>query len=228
MNATTYVPICQRRVRPTLPAIIMSPIARRLTSCATSYRTARSLVHALPPCASSPAGAVALVPEKCRVRATTPPTTPAILTRATRSRRRPSPWSASPLLSQRRSYHSYDHPEPSGPFSPTERSILAAAYAHIPQHGFTPKTLALGARDAGYLDISTNLLADGVFTLVQWHLVSQREALADKARALPEDEETRALGVGAKVELLAWERLMGNRHVIGKLQEVGQERLGST
>lgn len=130
-----------------------------------------------------------------------------------------------PLLSHRRSYHSYDHPNPSGPFSPTERAILAAAYAHIPQHGFTQKTLALGARDAGYLDISTNLLADGVFTLVQWHLVSQREALAAKARALSESDEAQGLGVGAKVELLTWERLMGNQNVIGKLQEVSQENI---
>lgn len=130
-----------------------------------------------------------------------------------------------PLLSHRRSYHSYDHPNPSGPFSPTERAILAAAYAHVPQHGFTQKTLALGARDAGYLDISTNLLADGVFTLVQWHLVSQREALAAKARALFESEDAQGLGVGAKVELLTWERLMGNQNVIGKLQEVSQENI---
>lgn len=129
------------------------------------------------------------------------------------------PGSLSCLASHRRSFHSYDHPEPAGPFSPTERAILAAAYAHVPHHGFIPKTLALGARDAGYLDISTNLLADGVFTLVQWHLVSQREALAEKARALLGGEEAKGLGVGAKVELLTWERLMGNEHVIGKLQE---------
>lgn len=211
----------------------MPPIARRLTSCATSYTTARSLVHALPPtapCPSSPAR-VALVRQRCcnRATTTTAPTTPALLPRASRPSRHhplpgtPLPGTPLPLLSHRRSYHSYDHPNPSGPFSPTERAILAAAYAHIPQHGFTQKTLALGARDAGYLDISTNLLADGVFSLVQWHLVSQREALAAQARALFESEEARGLGVGAKVELLTWERLMGNENVIGKLQEVSQE-----
>ncbi|KAH8751382.1 COQ9-domain-containing protein [Diaporthe sp. PMI_573] len=150
---------------------------------------------------------------------TTAPPTPANLPRASRSRRPQLSGSPSALSSHRRSYHSYDHPGPAGPFSPTERAILAAAYAHVPQHGFTPKTLALGARDAGYLDISTNLLADGVFTLVQWHLVSQREALAAKAKALFEAGEARALGVRAKVELLTWERLMGNKHAIGKLQE---------
>ena len=168
---------------------------------------------------------LALARQKCGDQTTTASVTPAILPRESRSRRRPLPGSLSPLLAHRRSYHSYDHPDPAGPFSPTERAILAAAYAHIPQHGFTPKTLALGARDAGYLEISTNLLADGVFTLVQWHLVSQREALAGKASALFKGQEAQGLGVGAKVELLTWERLMGNEHVIRKLQEVSQESL---
>lgn len=203
----------------------MPPIARRLMSCTTSYRTVRSFVHALPPWAPhafSPA-CVGLHRQKCRDITTTAPSTPASPLRTSRSRRPSLSGRPSPLSSCRRSYHSYDHPEPAGPFSPTERAILAAASAHVPEHGFTPKTLALGARDAGYLDISTNLLADGVFTLVQWHLVSQREALAGKARVLFEGEEAQGLGVGAKVELLTWERLMGNRNVIGKLQEVSQE-----
>lgn len=194
----------------------MSPVARRLASGATSCTTARSLARALPswaPRASDPAR-VAPARQWCCDRATAPPTTSAIR-------------SPSPLLSHRRSYHSYDHPDPAGPFSPAERAILAAAEAHIPQQGFTPKTLALGAWDAGYLDISTNLLADGVFTLVRWHLVSQREGLARKATALFEGDAAQGLGMGAKVELLTWERLMGNRHVIGKLQEVS-EQMSST
>lgn len=58
---------------------------------------------------------------------------------------------------------------------------------------------------------------------MQWHLVSQREALAAKAKALFEGQAAQGLDVGAKVELLTWERLMGNTHVIGKLQEVSQE-----
>ena len=203
----------------------MPPIARRLTSCTASYRTLRTLAHALPPWAphASPPACAGLLRQKCCDRATTAPPTPANLPRASRSRRPQLSGSPSALSSHRRSYHSYDHPGPAGPFSPTERAILAAAYAHAPQHGFTPKTLALGARDAGYLDISTNLLADGVFTLVQWHLVSQREALAAKAKTLFEAGEARALGVRAKVELLTWERLMGNKHANGKLQEVSQE-----
>lgn len=118
----------------------------------------------------------------------------------------------------RRSFHSYDHPSPAEPFSPTERAILTAAYAHVPEHGFSQESLALGARDAGYLDISTNLLPDGVFSLVQWHMVSQREALALRARELFSGEEK--MGVGCKVEVLVWERLIGNEAVIGRWQEV--------
>lgn len=123
------------------------------------------------------------------------------------------------------SYHSYDHPVPPAAFSSVERTILAAAYAHVPQHGFSQAALALGARDAGYLDISTNLLPDGVFSLIQWHLVSQRESLAGRAQVLfaVGDEGQGAgerLGMGRKVEMLTWERLMGNQLVIRRWQEV--------
>ncbi|KAF3763751.1 hypothetical protein M406DRAFT_65097 [Cryphonectria parasitica EP155] len=122
----------------------------------------------------------------------------------------------------RRSYHSHDHPTPESSFSPTERAILTAACAHVPAHGFSQAALSLGARDAGYLDISTNLLPHGVFSLVQWHLVSQREALAEKAQELfggAEQQDGQRIGVGRKVEALTWARLMGNREVIGRWQE---------
>lgn len=102
--------------------------------------------------------------------------------------------------------------------------MLTAAYAHIPEHGFSQEALALGARDAGYLEISTNLLPDGVFSLVQWHMVAQREALAGRAQALFSGEER--MGVGRKVEALVWERLMGNTEVIGRWQEVRRTRPG--
>lgn len=93
----------------------------------------------------------------------------------------------------------------------------------MPARGFTQEALALGARDAGYLDISTSVLPDGAFSLVQWHLVSRREALAARAGVLLGGAEgERPLGVGRKVELLAWERLLGNTPVIGRLQEVSQ------
>lgn len=147
----------------------------------------------------------------------------------TRSSRHPLP---APLLSPRRPspisrrlYHSYDHPSPPTPFSPTERAILTAAYAHVPHHGFSNEALALGARDAGYLDISTNLLSDGVFSLVQWHLVAQHEALAARAEELFSKQDGKPMGVGEKVEALVWARLMGNEAIINKWQEVCCGRL---
>ena len=112
-------------------------------------------------------------------------------------------------------YHSYDHPPPAGPFSPPEAAILAAAYRHVPQHGFSPEALARGARDAGYLDISTNLLPEGPFSLIRWHLTTQREALAARTAALPD-----ASSVTDKVEALTWERLLGNVEIIGRWQDV--------
>src|SRR6266480_63701 len=73
-------------------------------------------------------------------------------------------------------YHSYDHPSPP-PYPPAETSILSAALSHIPTHGFSDTALVLGARDAGYLPVSVNLLPRGVFELVMFWLVSRRLGL---------------------------------------------------
>ncbi|KAL2024795.1 hypothetical protein VTK56DRAFT_5616 [Thermocarpiscus australiensis] len=128
-------------------------------------------------------------------------------------------------------YHSHDHPPPPGPFTAAEESILSAAYKHVPSHGFTQTALALGARDAGYLDISAALLPDGAFSLIRWHLYTQRAALAGKKekknKAAAElfeggdDDNTRweDLSVADKVEALAWARLRGNEAVVGRWQE---------
>src|SRR5579871_3970571 len=75
-------------------------------------------------------------------------------------------------------YHSYDHPSPP-PYPPAETAILSAALPHIPTHGFSDKSLVLGARDAGYLPISLNLLPRGVFELVMFWLVSRRLGLKE-------------------------------------------------
>ncbi|KAH9904595.1 COQ9-domain-containing protein [Xylariomycetidae sp. FL2044] len=123
-----------------------------------------------------------------------------------------------------RSYHSYDHPPPPGPFNAAEQAILSAAYKHVPEHGFTQHALSLGARDAGYLDISTNLLPHGPFSLIRYHLVTQREALAPRSQEIfdgnaPDADAGSDLPVPAKVERLTWERLMGNRDVNHRWQE---------
>ncbi|KAI1857389.1 uncharacterized protein JN550_013207 [Neoarthrinium moseri] len=121
-----------------------------------------------------------------------------------------------------RTYHSYDHPPPPGVFNAAEKAILSAAYAHVPEHGFTQHALSLGARDAGYLDISTSLLPAGPFSLIKYHLVTKREALAPKSAGIfggPAAAQAQAVPVEAKVERLTWERLQENRDVIHRWQE---------
>lgn len=135
----------------------------------------------------------------------------------------------------RRSYHSYDHPPPPGTFNTAERQILSAAYRHVPDHGFTHKALSLGARDAGYLDISTNVVPEGPFSLIKYHLVSSREALAPRSAEIfnapvgGADGATPDAAAGARgqlltvperVERLTWERLLANKDIIHRWQEV--------
>jgi ubiquinone biosynthesis protein COQ9 len=119
-----------------------------------------------------------------------------------------------------RKYHSYDHPSPPGPFNATESAILSASLEHIPSHGFTNTSLALGAKDAGYLDVSTNLFPSGTFSLVYYHLVTQRLALAKHLEVIQASENGKRLGVGPKVKALTWVRLVSNRPIIHRWQEV--------
>ncbi|KAM6478929.1 ubiquinone biosynthesis protein COQ9 [Trichoderma sp. SZMC 28011] len=119
-------------------------------------------------------------------------------------------------LCRRQHYHSYDHPS-TPPFGPVDREILAAAYKHVPEHGFSLRAIGLGARDAGYPDISSGILPDGQFSLIHYHLVAQRERLADRSRELLEDDSLTS--VGDKVAALTWERLVGNRDIIHRWQE---------
>ncbi|KAK5135742.1 hypothetical protein LTR08_004728 [Meristemomyces frigidus] len=117
-----------------------------------------------------------------------------------------TPASIRPLLLQppRVLYHSYEHDIPP-PYRDAESAILSSAIAHVPALGFTQETLTLGAKDAGYLDISTNLFPKGAFELVKYHLVTQRLALKDRIQ-FP-GEQT---GVGRKVRSLVLERLRAN------------------
>ena len=145
-------------------------------------------------------------------------------------RRQPLQVCRGALLARR--YHSHHHPPPPGPFNSTERAILDAAYAHVPEHGFSQQALTRGARDAGYLDISTNLLPDGPFSLIKYHLVTKREALAPRSAAIFSAPLTRdhgspdaaaqppILSVPERVERLTWERLLSNQQVIHRWQEV--------
>jgi ubiquinone biosynthesis protein COQ9 len=120
---------------------------------------------------------------------------------------------------QRCLYHSYDYAQ-APPFPQPESAILSSAYAHIPSHGFTIDALKLGARDAGYLDVSTNLLPRGVFDLVNYHLVTQRLALKDNVQFPDNGEGGKKMGVGSKVRTLTLARLRANEPVIHRWQEV--------
>jgi ubiquinone biosynthesis protein COQ9 len=119
-----------------------------------------------------------------------------------------------------RRYHSYDHPTPPRPFSASETAILAASLVHVPKHGFTNTSLALGAKDAGYLDVSTNLFPKRAFSLVHYHLATQRVSLRKHSQALQSCEDGKALGIGAKVKALTWARLLSNEPIIHRWQEV--------
>lgn len=111
-----------------------------------------------------------------------------------------------------RSYHSAKYAPPPPPYNPAESAILAAAYPHIPQHGFSTTSLVLGARDAGYLDISPTIFPKGAFSLVQYHLDTQRRALGNVQL-----EETDR--IPHKIKKLCVARLRGNEPVIGRLSE---------
>lgn len=137
-------------------------------------------------------------------------------------------------LPRHRTYHSHEHPAPP-PFPPTHTTILASSLTQVPTHGFTSKSLTLGALAAGYPAASTNLFARGPFDLIDYHLVTARLSLRDRLRrrfaptpAGDDDDDGgdnpvwRAMGVGARVQALAVERLRVNaeRGVVGRWQEV--------
>ncbi|THX74916.1 ubiquinone biosynthesis protein COQ9 [Aureobasidium pullulans] len=128
------------------------------------------------------------------------------------------PISIRPLLSTR-AYYSYETPLPP-PYPPTETAILSSALLHVPSSGWTPQSLRQGARDAGYLDASTNLFPKAEFELVLYHLRTQRLGLKERVQFA----EEAGLGVTGKVRALVMERLRGNVEV--GVQGRWQEALG--
>ena len=117
-------------------------------------------------------------------------------------------------LSCGRFYHSYEHDRPP-PFSPTEDHILSAALSHVPTLGFTTTALTQGARDAGYLDISTNLFPAGPFSIVNYHLVTQRLALAKGATPASQDSSK----IPTNIKTFILRRLHANKTIIHRWQE---------
>ena len=118
-------------------------------------------------------------------------------------------------------YHSYNHPPPPGPFNEVETAILSKSLPLISNTGFTPETLHLGAKEAGYLDASLNLFPSGAFSLVHYYLYTQRQSLQNNTDIInpPLTEGKKPPGVGAKVKSLTLARLLSNEPVIHKLPE---------
>ena len=127
-----------------------------------------------------------------------------------------SPLRSSPLLRRTtwqsiRLYHSPNHPQ-SPRYTPQQQKILGTALSLVPTHGFTSETLREGAKQAGYLEITHNLFPRGPWSLIEYHLVTQREKLS----SVPHNEG----GVGKTIRKLCVERLKGNKEIIGRWQEV--------
>ncbi|KAM4057985.1 COQ9 domain-containing protein [Hirsutella rhossiliensis] len=118
------------------------------------------------------------------------------------------------------SFHSFHHPPSDGPFGAVEDAILAAAYRHVPEHGFSRRALGLGARDAGFLDISPSILPEGSFSLIRYHLVTRRRDLSRQDPAAgAASQDPAASGVAEKVTQLTWARLRANEAVIHQWQQ---------
>jgi ubiquinone biosynthesis protein COQ9 len=119
---------------------------------------------------------------------------------------------------QRCCYHSHEYTQ-APPFPPAESAILSSALSHVPSYGFTADALRLGARDAGYMDVSTNLLPRGVFDLINYHLVTQRLALKSSVQFPSAGQPGKTLGTGAKVRTLTLARLRANEPIVHRWQE---------
>ncbi|KAL4936123.1 hypothetical protein BDV06DRAFT_205612 [Aspergillus oleicola] len=120
-----------------------------------------------------------------------------------------------------RPYHSIHHPDlPSHEYTNSQTTILSAALNHVPAHGFTRESLTLGARDAGFLDVSIQLFPRGEFDLILFWLASRRGLLRAKV------EQDGVLGrdsglvsVEEKTRVLIMERLRMNGGVKHQWQD---------
>ncbi|XRM40694.1 Ubiquinone biosynthesis protein coq9, mitochondrial [Aspergillus tubingensis] len=120
-----------------------------------------------------------------------------------------------------RPYHSIHHPSPPHEYSNSQTTILSSALRHVPTHGFTRDALTLGARDAGFLDVSVQLLPRGEFDLILFWLASRRGLLRSKVEndALLQSSQQGPLSVDDKIKTLIMERLRMNVEVKDKLQD---------
>ncbi|KAI9932778.1 hypothetical protein ASPWEDRAFT_33728 [Aspergillus wentii DTO 134E9] len=139
-------------------------------------------------------------------RRTTPPTTQSRLPRTS--------YPLNPRL-----YHSQHHPDPPAhEYSNSQTTILEAALTHVPTHGFTSESLTLGARDAGFLDVSVQLFPRVEFDLVLFWLASRRGLLRGKVEN-GFFESQQGLSVEEKTKALIMERLRMNASIKHQWQD---------
>jgi ubiquinone biosynthesis protein COQ9 len=122
-----------------------------------------------------------------------------------------------------RPYHSNLHPRlPPHEYTNSQTAILTASLPHIPTHGFTSAALTAGARDAGFLDVSVQLLPRGEFDLVLFWLASRRGLLRGKVESGEVfGAHAEGLTVQEKIKILVLERLRMNGDVKDVWQDVG-------
>ncbi|PWY69768.1 ubiquinone biosynthesis protein COQ9 [Aspergillus heteromorphus CBS 117.55] len=121
-----------------------------------------------------------------------------------------------------RTYHSAHHPAPLHEYSNSQTTILSASLRHVPTHGFSRDALTLGARDAGFLDVSVQLFPRGEFDLILFWLASRRGLLRSRVEndALLQAQDGGApLSVDEKIKVLIMERLRMNEEVRDKWQD---------
>ncbi|KAK6352811.1 Ubiquinone biosynthesis protein coq9, mitochondrial [Orbilia brochopaga] len=107
-------------------------------------------------------------------------------------------------------------------YTPEQATILSAALSHVPTQGFTDSALLMGVKDAGYLDVTTNLFPQGPFDIVKYHLVTQRERLGEFATSEEWKEvqsSKQRFGTTDKIRALCIERLRRNRNIIHRWPE---------
>ncbi|PYI02652.1 ubiquinone biosynthesis protein COQ9 [Aspergillus sclerotiicarbonarius CBS 121057] len=146
----------------------------------------------------------------------TTPRTSTITTTTTCLLRSPQPQPQSRLRTitpRIRAYHSIHHPSPSHPYTNSQTTILSAALHHVPTHGFTRNALTLGARDAGFLDVSVQLFPRAEFDLILFYLASRRGLLRSKVDNDNLLQSAQPQSVDDKIKVLIMERLRMNAEV---------------
>jgi ubiquinone biosynthesis protein COQ9 len=123
---------------------------------------------------------------------------------------------------QIRPYHSPLHPRlPDHEYNNSQTAILSASLPYIPEHGFSAEALTLGARDAGFLDVSVQLFPRAEFDLILFWLASRRGLLRAKVEegalfrrvADKSGRDVSSFSTEEKCRILVLERLAMNADV---------------